>query len=62
MGWAGGADATAERNEPAAPRLPLSLHRPPVPKGPWWNNQSLTGAGPASAPERRVPGTINRPG
>lgn len=63
--WGGGqknADATAERNEPTALRLPLSLRRPPVPKGAWWNNQSLTGAGPASAPERRVPGTINRPG
>lgn len=36
--------------------------RLPGPKGPRWNNQSLTGAGPATAPECCVPVPINRPG
>lgn len=56
------ADATAQQQRPGALRLLMSLHRLPAPEGPRWNNQSLTGAGPASAPECRVPGTINRPG
>lgn len=42
--------------------LLLSLGRLLGPRGPWWNNQSLTGAGPASASECCVPATINRPG
>lgn len=56
------ADAIAEQDGPAAFRLLLSLGRLLGPRGPWWNNQSLTGAGPTSASECCVPATINRPG
>ncbi len=55
------ANAAAEQKRPGALRLLLSPCRLPDPKGPRRNNQSLTGAGPASAPECRVPGRINRP-
>lgn len=56
------ADAIAEQDGPTAFRRLLSLGRLLGPRGPWWNNQSLTGAGPASASECCVPATINRPG